>query len=426
MRTRVLAPGLSYGTVVALAVAGCVPATAQEGARSPRAVVEVALTEVSRGDGVQAYIASDDALGELLVLDSSAGGVRRLTDSLAWWGKPVTLRDGGSAPVELQGVHVDQRGGVIGVASASGVGLFKSDGTQLCGNDELRPALDIAGLRADLWAVSLIRRGGRELAEAGVSLEDGTPRVVVVDQRCRVVGEGLGTTESESISASAAAGRVLLLSADERQFFAVEAANYRVYQLDRELRPRAELVDPGLLLEDGWSQGQGEEDVTLVASRAREQAGDLDHAVVPPDPSRPQASAAFFRPVAMTLHWVPVVSDVEWDPVEGRLLILLSDQVSGRIGVLDLLDTTTGEVERFLLELCEGCPEPPRPLSRLAVTKGFVWMSTARAGGPVYRLDRGQLRGGERLRLVDELAPQPPPEEPDAEAAEPEPVPAPR
>ncbi len=399
------------GLALSAALVWCAPSAAEEGTPSRVATLELALPEVNAEPDAQAFIASDDTIRELLVVESNGAVVRRLTDSMAWWGKPLSLRDAGGAPAVLQGFHFDQEGGVLGVASSSGVRLFKSDGTTICSNERLKPALDIAGLRSDLWAVSLIRRGGRELAGAGVSVEDGTPRVVVIDQRCRVVAEGLTTSASHDISTSAVVGRVLRLTADERWYYAVESANYRVFQLDRKLKPHGQLVDPALVLEDGWSQGAGEMDEALITARATEHEGEIGRTRLPADPSRPQVDTEGSPPTTVTLHWVPVVSDVEWDPVESRLLLLLSDQVSDRVGVLDLLDLTTGEVERFPLELCEGCPNLPIPLSRLAVTKGYVWVSTARASGPVYRLDRSQLRGGERFRLIDELVPPDPNEE---------------
>jgi hypothetical protein len=106
-----------------------------------------------------------------------------------------------------------------------------------------------------------------------------------------------------------------------------------------------------------------------------------------------------------------------------ELLVLLSDQASGGVGTLDRVDPSTSEVERFPPALCDTCPAPPLPLSRLAVTKGHVWVSTALAGGPVYRVDRSQLHDGQRLQLVDELASGPPPEELEEEPDTVEPAP---
>jgi streptogramin lyase len=111
------------------------------------------------------------------------------------------------------------------------------------------------------------------------------------------------------------------------------------------------------------------------------------------------------------------------DDSGGELLVLLSDQASGGVGALDRVDPSTGEVERFPLALCDACPVPPRPLSRLAVTKGHVWVSTALARGPVYRVDRSQLHDGQRFQLVDELASVPPPDEPEEEVDRVEPEP---
>lgn len=109
------------------------------------------------------------------------------------------------------------------------------------------------------------------------------------------------------------------------------------------------------------------------------------------------------------------VALAEVDPSEGAQAFIASGDTGNELLVLE---SATSAVRRLTdslewwgkpLALCDGCPQPPRPLSRLAVTRGHVWVATALAVGPVYRLDRSQLQNGQRLQLEDELTQAPPP-----------------
>jgi len=95
------------------------------------------------------------------------------------------------------------------------------------------------------------------------------------------------------------------------------------------------------------------------------------------------------RPKPSVYRYKSVIRDIEWDPVDGQLVLLLAAGGAAAGAALDLLEPTTGEIRRLELELPMDLPA--LELTQLAITGSYIWFRNLAGDTPTLRLPRSEL-----------------------------------
>lgn len=295
---------------------------------------------------------------------------------------------------------MDAEGGLIAFSCSDSVALFKPDGSVAAQSRSFFLTSDVTTLPTGEWGVGLLQipeGNGKFMGtkEQGSS----TPRLVALNRKLEVAGRGLSVGD-EDRSPNQAAARSLLLAASNQRVFAAELANYKIYELNRQLKLRTTYTDPKLQLEDGRSQTaiqlrQSEQkDRKLRDSVAKSLEGRGSNAAKAPS-EKPAMEGG-------SLNYAPVIQDIAWDPVSSRLAILLNRNSSeGKAGAIDFLDPLTGEAERVLLRLPEGLSHDAE-ISQISIGRRFIWLRAHKGNVPTLRIDRfalEQIDSPMKLRL---------------------------
>jgi hypothetical protein len=295
---------------------------------------------------------------------------------------------------------MDGDAGLIALSCSDSVALFKLDGSLAAQSRSFFLTSDVTALPTGEWGLGLLQvpeGGGKFMGtkEQGSSVS----RLVALNRKLEVTGRGLAVGDEER-SPNQAAARSLMLAASNERVFAAELANYKIYELNRQLKLRAIYTEPKLQLENGRPQTAiqrrqtEQKDDKLRESMARSLAGRGGDAAKAPS-EKPAMEGG-------SLSYTPVIQDIAWDPVSGRLAILLNRNASeGKAGAIDFLDPLTGEVERVLLRLPEGLSHDAE-ISQISVGRRFIWLRAHRGDVPTLRLDRAaleQISSPMKLRL---------------------------
>ncbi|HVT17221.1 MAG TPA: hypothetical protein VHQ90_13705 [Thermoanaerobaculia bacterium] len=323
---------------------------------------------------------------EVLLFDSGSGQLTTYLEATgATWGKPVHLRGSGGDTFSPQAFRVAVNGELIAFSNPLGVYLFnRNTGEFLAEAPYLNHAAAIAAT-PDGWAVSLTRLPFPAFAHADKEKFGGpAPRFVVVNDKLEIWRQGLPAQSDRTPNQAAA--RALRLAGSPDRLFAAEIANYKVYEFDRKLKLQATYVDPRLKLEAGLGLGLDKRDQERFLSEAHQKMASAGTDASKPvsDPRSPAArgQSEFFT-------YQTVISDMAWDPFSHQLVLLLADGIAADQGALDLLDPTTGQVQRLLLRFPEGAGR--RQLTQLAVGHHYLWLRSHAGASPTFRLDRSAL-----------------------------------
>lgn len=329
---------------------------------------------------------------EVLLFDTASGELKAYLENGEARGKPVHLRGRGGESFSPHAFHMAVNDRSIAFADPQGVNLFKREtGEFVADAPYLHHAAAISAVPDGSWAVSLTRLPFPEIARADKDRFGGpAPRFVILNDKLEVWRQGLAADSDRTPNQAAA--RTLRLAASQDRVFAAEIANYKVYEFNRQLKLRSTYVDPKLKLEDGLGlSGDQREQERFLAEARRHLAGTGTDATRPTPPGRsevPRRSAQFF-------DYQTVIWDMAWDPFSHQLILLLADGIAGDQGALDLLDPTTGQVQRLLLRFPETAAR--RQLSQLAVGHRYLWLRNHSGSGPTFRLDRAALENARSI-----------------------------
>lgn len=295
------------------------------------------------------------------------------TDSFSWDGRPCWF-------------SVSNR--EVAIATPLELALFKLDGSLESLKQEHLEATSIAQLPNGDWGVGLIQdpagRGPAHFSPSGK--KDGPrPRVASFDGKLEVSNYGL-LVEKDDFGRNEAAARALLLAAaPPERIYAVEVANYTVYELDRRLKLRGTLRQPKVQLEKGSG---GHEDISIKASREAQMKAELETVIgrIGQDPARPTTRP---KVESETFTYRVAIHAAAWDRREGKLLLLLDRGVVAPDYALDILDPTTGQVRRLLLGSPGGSDAH---LSQIVAGDRYLWFRGRLGNLPTLRLDREMLQ----------------------------------
>ncbi len=363
-------------------------------ARLAAATLEIAPGELGEARSKGSLFVLTDAKGkEVLLFDSATGELRSYLETGAAWGKPVRLVETDGEPFAPQAFRVQLDGDQVAFAWPLGVALFKRETGELAAEDRsLDYAADVEAMPGGGWVIDRTRPPIPALERVDHERFGGvTPRLVVVDDKLKVSRYGLAAESGRTPNASAA--RTLRLAAGGNRLYAVELANYKVYELDRRLKLLATFVEPSLQLEKGVGASP---DIEIQRHFRAETRQIVDRAGK--DAGRPASGGE----VESTLFtYQAVIRDVAWDARSGQLLLLVVPGVANELGALDLLDPATGKVRRLLLRLPQGASRVE--LSQLAIGFRYLWLRGHPGDGPTLRLDREALAEARAVKSVVEL-----------------------
>lgn len=367
---------------------------AQIGTRrpAPSLLLEVSPGELGSARSEKGLLLGIDGQGkQVFLFDKSTARLSVYLESGDLWKKPLTLQGSHGQAFRTPCFRMDAKADWLALSCVNTVALFKPDGSLARQSDSFLLTSDIAAFPAGSWALGLLQVPEGDDRFMGTK-ERGpkAPRLVQVDRKLEVSGRGL-PVGAEERGPNQAAARALMLAAAGQRLYAAEIANYKVYELDRRLKLQTVFENPKLQLEKGRS-GSGpdpKKEGELRESTARWLEG-----------SQGNAAAVRQKPAVEggSLEYVTVVQDIGWDPVSGRVVLLLSrNATESRNVTLDFLDPSTGEVERFALAFPEGAA-PGTDLTQLAIGHRFLWLRAHKGNSPTYRLDRLVLEQAEPLR----------------------------
>lgn len=283
-------------------------------------------------------------------------------------GKPLWLGVGGSQ---------------VGVGTPSEIALFNLDGSR-------------AGYRAIFGLSSLTALKNGDLAAGVLQLpgwapsysdskdpEEPRPRVVSFTDKLEQESAGLRTDRKYTMNQGAARA-VIVVSAPPHHVYAVEAANYRIYELENDLKLHSTLSLPKIQLENGGVDKSAQQSIAAREKKAQEEAAQAvanQTATIGPAPSAPQFESESFS-------YQLAVLAAGWDSSNGRLLILLDRGVAGPSLALDVVDPAEGRVSRLLLHLPGGSEAVP---AQLAVGHDFVWIRSRLGSEATFRIPKESL-----------------------------------
>jgi hypothetical protein len=333
---------------------------------------------------------------EVLLFDSGSGELKPYLETGQSWAKPIRLRGRDGDRFSPSAFRLAVNGELVACASPLGVTLFKLNTGELVAEAPyLHHASAVAALPDGSWAVSLIRLPFPEIEQADKEKFGGpAPQFVVVNDKLEIERQGLPADAHRTPNQAAA--RALRLAASPNRLFAAEIANYKVYELDSRLKLHSSFVDPRLKLEEGLGLTADKQEQERFLSEARQKiagrgADAMQRATDRREPTT-QGKSTFFG-------YQTVIGDMAWDPFSHRLILLLADGITSEQGALDLLDPTTGQVQRLLLRFPEGTTR--RQLSQLAVGHRFLWFRSHPGASPTFRLDRSALEQARSIPGVE-------------------------
>jgi len=334
-------------------------------------------------------LAAEPGESMLYLLESERGRVHRFRENGHAWGKSVDLRDerGQLLRSRLPALAV-QKGRLL-VTGVHTTALYKVNGDRLSLSRALPFAVDAVGLGGRGWLVALaqLTPGFRPSGGTEPLLDpEERARVVAIDQDLDLMASAL-ELEEETPSRLAAA-RTLKLAFDGSSVWAVELANYRLFRLSEGLELEETVEEPELFLEEAdrkLSEEQGED------AETPEEGSELPPAMARFTEKRPTdlATGEKTEVEPTVFRYRPVVRDVAWDPVAGKLVLLLAAGAAEPGPALDVLDPTTQDICRLRLGFPSG--HEPRAMVQLAVTEGFIWVRNLNGQTPTYRLHRADL-----------------------------------
>jgi hypothetical protein len=322
---------------------------------------------------------------EVLLFDSRSGELKPFLENGEAWAKPTRLQGRGGNRFSPSAFRMAVNGDLIACANPLGVNLFDRETGELVAEAPyLHHATAVAAMPDGSWAVSLTRLPFPEIERADKEKFSGpAPRFVVVNDKLEIQGKGLAADSQRTPNQAAA--RALRLAASPERLFAAEIANYKVYEIDRRLKLRNTYIDPKLKLEEGLGLTADKQEQERFLGEARQKIAPTgtDATRRATDPSESTKSQSTF------FGYQTVISDMAWDPFSHQLIMLLADGVAADQSVLDLLDPTTGQVQRLLLRFPEGTVRSQ--LSQLAVGHRYLWLRSHTGASPTFRLDRSAL-----------------------------------
>jgi len=384
-----------YLILILLALGLPVPGLAEEGRPKrppvPSVVLETATGSLSDVRGTTfLLLTTADRGGEVLTYDLATGELRRFNENGAAWGEPLELRDENNA-VPQPILEFASRDGDVALIGGEGIYLFGPDGA-LEGHRRIFMPGGIAATQRG-WALSLVDlphpvHRGEYLARK--EFGDEVPRVILLDDDLEILEKGL-LADDPSVSTSAAAGRQLHLAGAADRLYAIEKANYRLFELDKRLDLRGTFRDPELTFESGRATEGREEDSegdqnALVASAKAEIERRGQN--VGGSASPPRAETA--DPVSASFDYVSVVEAAVWDESSKKLILLLASDVLDRDPMLDLLDPATGKVSRVRVRMPPGV-RSEGALNQLAIGRRYLWIRARRGNQPTFRLRLSSL-----------------------------------
>ncbi len=349
----------------------------------PSAVAELAPGELgkARGRGKLALAAFRKSV---YLLDNSTGELTEYRENGKAAGDPVTL-----ARTELsfrdKPLWLAVGGSQVGVATLVDVAVFDLDGSPVAYR-QVFGVSSFARLANGEWGLGL-SQGPGFWPDFSRSQSDGPrARVVSLGSKLELSHSGLLTLRDYSRNQGAARS-LILVSAPPTRAYAVEIANYRIYELTPRLKLLATLIDPKLLLEGGGTGAAAEQEQaqrdTQVKKDVRRITGDGKGVTIAPAP--PAATNLSVE----TFVYRHAVLAAGWDDRAGRLVLLLNRGIVGPEYTLDSVDPVSGDVYRLSLRIPEA-PEA-KTLSQLAVSEGYVWLRTKPGDQPIWRVDREAL-----------------------------------
>jgi hypothetical protein len=387
-----------------LSLLGVTSLAGQRGTGGPREIdgrvrlaaetLQIAPGELgSARSGGSLFVLTDAKGKEVLLFDSATGELTSYLETGEGWGKPTRLVEHNGEPFAPQAFRVQVDGDQVAFAWPLGVALFKRETGELTAEDRsLDYAADVEAMPGGGWVVDRTRPPIPALERVDHERFGGvTPRLVVVDDKLKVSRYGLAAESGRTPNASAA--RTLRLAASDNRLYAVELANYKVYEFDRRLKQLATFIEPKLQLEKGVGATP---DIEIQRHFRAEAQQVIDRAGK--DAGRP-ASGGEVQSTFFTYQ--AVVRDIAWDARARQLVLLIAPGITNDLGALDLLDPATGEVRRLLLRLPESASRVE--LSQLAIGFRYLWLRGHPGDGPTLRLDRETLAQAKAVRAVVEL-----------------------
>jgi hypothetical protein len=365
----------------------------------PLVTIEKAPKELGEVQASGDLLLTTDPRGkEVWLFDQAEQTVSRFNERGVAWGEPVRLTvDGLGSPPRVSRFATD--GGSLAFVGGEGIYVFTLDGRSHLHERIFQPG-DIIGGKGFTWLVSLTNlphpvEPGRYLARKRFG--DEVPRLILISGSDLEIRDS-GLFESEQISGSAGAGRRLRLARAGDRFYAAEYANYRIFELDRRLKVRAEFRDPELTFEEGRPETGSDLEAPggLAPEAVAEAMGDLGQ-----DVSRPQGSEDQRpKPLSMRVAAEPVIRDVAWESDSQRLLILLDPETeAAHLYRLDALDPLTGVVQRTRIALPEGHGDVS--LTQMSAGQGYLWFRGYKGSTPTFRLDKLKLAAGQEVELPE-------------------------
>lgn len=320
----------------------------------------------------------------LFLYETENGTLRRFQEDGDPWGKAVSLLSERGTPFRVRAPRLAIGRGRLLVAGLTEVGVFKLNGDRVALSRSLALTLAASDFGPRGWLLALAQVGSNVRFSGSPALSpdkmEARSRLVAVDHDLEVMATGLPL--DGDVPSSLAAARALRLAFDGENVWAAELANYRVYRLTEGLNLEETLEDPGLFLEEG----SGEErqpsetaDSALPPAMARYIEGQSEDLVTG---EKPRLQPNIYR-------YKSVIRDIEWDPVDGRLVLLLAAGGAAPGPAVDLLEPATGEVRRLELEL--PADVAGQEVAQLAITEGYLWVRNLDGGSPTLRLPRSEL-----------------------------------
>ncbi len=393
MRSRVVA-GLIAGAAAVLAASAAPSASPSPPRRPQLASVTLERAPGELGDvrsSGSLQLAADAKGKEIMLFDGGSGELASYLETGAAWAKPVPLRDRQGSAYRPVIFRYKVSGDRIAFAGPKGVDLFKREaGEYVGGTADLHHAADVELMPGGDWVINLTWLPIPELVRAAKERFDGTePRLVAVDDDLEVSRHGLA--EESERTGNQTAARTLRLAASTDRLFAAELANYKVYELDRRLKLLTTYRDPSIQLEKGLGLAPDVAMQKHYVSEAKRQVSQSGKDAAKGE--RPQG-----KPESEFFNYQPAIGDIAWDPRSHRLLILLAPGIVNDVGALDLLDPTTGQVQRLLLRLPEGLASYG-PIAQLVVGYRYLWLRNYPGNHPTLRLDRSALAQARSIKL---------------------------
>jgi hypothetical protein len=382
----------------------------------PAALVELAPGELGDARSKSRLVLAASPSGKIIYLLDDSGKLTAYLESGAGAGEAVALQAEGFS-ISDKPFWFAVSASEVAVATPVDVNVFKLDGTWKAQKRALFMAGSIAALPSGDWGLGLLQSPqgphfspGEEVSAPDAqgrysvkraSPDSPRPRVISLDGLRLDVSESGLLARKDERSLSQAAGRSLSVVAAGRRVYAVELANYKIYELDGRLKLRSTLADPHRQFDKGLPGLVGEKERAASEAKIRAEATALlDRAGRDATHASPPATKA----EAISFDYTKVVLAAGFDPHTGRLILLLDQGVAAAGYALDLVEPATGEVSRLALRLPEAEAASPAPIGQLVVGSRYLWFRGRPGQSRTLRLDRMEL---ERARPVGKLVLEP-------------------